>query len=420
LTALCGNLIFAAPATTAPAAGPSSEVDALIAQLSDPQWQVRNRAVERLVQLGPAAEPRLQSIATRVTNIDLRTRIELTLNRIGESRHSGASYVTLHLNAVNLRDAIDALGREAGVKFDTAAADVAGSGGPITLHADHKPFWNVLRELCAQARLELESIDPAGVIVLRGGNDLDWGIRPASIIGPYMLVARRVELTRALDFARPKDVSNAYSLVLLTYAEPKLKPIYWAVKSVDECVTENGQHLQQADTDGPDIGDLNSDAETRFQFTGPTDASRRIANLRVNARFVLSEKSQPIEIGNVLKIKNESRTIGGWRLMIKGVTKTDDDRYSAALTVFRDGHNPEEWTERMGLLGRVLPRMLDKSGKALESGGTSQNEGVDEWNWTDEFTPANSDAKPAKLVWDFPLETRHVDVAFEFRDLPLP
>jgi hypothetical protein len=418
--ALTGRLVAAAPATTAPSFGRSAEVDTLIAQLSDPRWQIRNRAVEQLVQWGSTAEPQLSSLRDRVATVDLRARIELTLNRIRESRHSGSTYVTLHLNAVTTRDAIDALSRESGAKFDAGAADVAGSGGPITVNADHMPFWIVLRDLCAQAKLEVATIDVSGLITLRSGTDADWGTRQASITGPYLLLAKRMELAREVDLSRPKDVTNAYTLVLLSYAEPKLKPMYWAVRSIDECVTETGQHLQSSDTENLDTGDLNSESETRFQFNGPADASRRIAKLRLSARFVLSEKSQPIEIGNVLKVKNESRTIGGWRVIIKGVTKTDDERYSAALSVFRDGRDPDDWSERMGLLSRVAPRLLDKAGKTIESSGASHNEGPDEWDWTDEFTPANPDGRPLKLVWDFPLETRHADVLFEFKDLPLP
>jgi hypothetical protein len=302
-----------------------------------------------------------------------------------------------------------------GVRFDAGAA---GLGGKITLDADHKPFWTVFRNLCAQAKLEVAAIDSSGTISLRNGDD-EWGRRPAAIEGPYMLLARRIELSRTLDLANPKDVSNVYTLVLLAYAEPKLRPIYWSIRGIDDCVTETG-HVLEIPTDAFEPGDLNADSETHLQFSGPADVGTRLAKLRLGARFVLSDKSQRIELPNILKVKNETHTVGGWRISIKGVTKNDDDRYSAALTVYRDNHTPEEWTERTGLLDRAQPRLLDSSGKVMESGGTSLNQGPDEWNWGDECAPANADDKPAKLVWDFPLETRHADVTFEFKDLPLP
>jgi len=430
LGSLAASVALADPATTSPTRNepvPTTqmvdlslpEVDTLISRLTDPHWQVRNRAVERLVQLGSAAEPQLRVAWESTRSVDLRARVELALNRIREVRHSGATYVTLHLRSARAREALDQVSREADVKFDFAETDIEHNAAQITLDADHRPFWAVLRDVCGPAKLAVTSIDPSGTIVL-GAGDEDWAIRPAAVEGPYMFVARRVELARSLDFARPKDVSDAYALVLMAYAEPKLKPIYWVVRGIDDCRTETGRRLTMAQDEGAVTGELNSDSETRLQFTGPADASRRIARLRLNTRFVLREKSQPMNIAGVLKVKNETRTIGGWRLAIKGVTKTDDERFAAAVTVYRDAHSPDEWSERMTLLDRTPPRLLDSTGTAMESGGPSLNEGPDEWNWTDEFTPSKPNAGPSNLEWDFPLETRHADVSFEFKDLPLP
>lgn len=408
-----------APATrpTLPPEVPSPEVDLLISQLADPRWQVRNHSVDRLVQLGSPVERQLERARDAARTVDLRTRLGLVLSRIDEGRRTGTSYVSMHLKATSLQNALAALEREAGVKFDAGTGEL-GDGGSVTIDADHRPFWVVLRDLCAQAKLEVGAIDSSGRIALRGGDE-EWGRRPCAIKGPYMLLARRIELTRTLDLANPRAVTNAYSLVLLAYAEPKLRPIYWSVRGIDQCVTDTGR-VMDLPNDAFEPGDLNADGETRIQFAGPADVGSRLAKLRLSARFVLSERSGPVEIGNILKVKNETQTIGGWRVMIKGVSKGDDERYAAAVSVYRDNHTPEEWSERMGLLDRAQPKLVDASGKPMESGGTSLNEGPDEWNWADEFTAVTSDNKPARLVWDFPLETRHVDVSFEFKDLPLP
>lgn len=421
LPALGLGLLLAAGPATQPSASASStvtssaEIESLLSKLADPSWHVRNNAVERLVELGASAERQLRAARDSAATVDGRTRIEMVLGRISECHRSGATYVSLHLKNVAARDGLAAITAESGVHFDAGAAAL---GGKITLDADHKPFWTVFRNLCAQAKLEVAAIDSNGTISLRNGDD-EWGRRPAAIEGPYMLLARRIELSRTLDLANPKDVNNIYTLVLLAYAEPKLRPIYWSIRGIDDCVTETG-HVLEIPTDAFEPGDLNADSETHLQFSGPADVGTRLAKLRLGARFVLSDKSQRIELPNILKVKNETHTVGGWRIAIKGVTKNDDDRYSAAVTVYRDNHTPEEWTERTGLLDRAQPRLLDSSGKTMESGGTSLNQGPDEWNWGDECTPANTDDKPAKLVWDFPLETRHADVTFEFKNLPLP
>ena len=424
----CGLALAGAAAagtTTAPASRPaaafqpSPEVDALISRLTDPHWQIRNRAIERLVQLGASAEPQLWAARQNAPDVDSRARIELALTRIGEARRAGSTYVTLHLKGVSTRDALAAFTRATGTRFEAGSAESPGSAGPITLDLDHQPFWIVLRALCAQAKLEVASIDDAGTVFLRG-DDAHWGDRPASIEGPYMLVARTLELTRSIDFVNPRNVSDAYTLVVLAYAEPKVRPIYWNIRSIDQCVTDTGREFAPSQNDAWATGALNTDQETRLEFTAPADAGRKLARLRLNASIVLSEKSETIDLPHLMSVRHETRTLGGWRVVVKGVSKGEGDRYSAAVSVYRDDHSPDEWTERMGLLDSAQPKLLDSAGKPLDAGGTSLNDGPDEWEWSCDVTPVNAANAPSRLRWDFPLQTRQVGVSFELRELPLP
>ena len=245
--------------------------------------------------------------------------------------------------------------------------------------------------------------------------DEAWADRPASIQGPYMLVAKRMELNRSVDFGKPNDASNLYTLVMLAYAEPKVRPMFWAVRGIDLCLTDTGHELQQPQDDSPDTADLNSDGESRFQFAATADGAKKLARLRLTARFVLSEKSAPIDIPNLSHARSETRTLNGWRVTFKGLTR-NDERYSTGVTVYRDNHTPDEWTEQTELLHRAPPRLLDGAGKPLETGPVSLNEGPDEWTWIDDDAPAET----RRLKWDFPLQTRHADVSFEFKNLPLP
>ena len=397
------------------------DVDRLIHELADSRWQVRNRAVERLAEVGDAARPGLEAARAAAGTVDLRSRIDLALNRISQAKSSGATYVTLHAKSVTPRQCVEALGRASGLKFDVPQGEVGDA--PIALDADHQPLWDVLRNFCDQARLEVAGVDATTATVQLQGGDAQWGRRPASVRGPYMIVARRIELSRTLDFTRPADVANAYTLVLLAYAEPKLHPMYWTIRGVEQCVTEAGHGIEPAQRDPWEAGDLNSQSESRLMFTAAAPAGaadRRIARLRLAARFVLNEKSQPLEFPNLLKLKTQTQTVAGWRLSIKEIAKDDNGRYSVGVTVFRDQHDPEQWAERAGLLERSQPRVFDAAGKPLDSGGTSLSQGPDEWSWSQEVLPTNAESKPSRLKWDFPLQIRHADVTFELRDLPLP
>jgi len=62
--------------------GISKEVDALIAQLGDADWNKREAAHKQLTELGRAAQPQLQT-ATRNKDLEIAYRAEKLLKAIG-------------------------------------------------------------------------------------------------------------------------------------------------------------------------------------------------------------------------------------------------------------------------------------------------------------------------------------------------
>src|SRR5436309_1120239 len=101
---------LAAPATrpartTARATRPSrsfttqptdAEIESLIAKLSSDDRLERQRAQDRLVDLGVAAEPRLRRLLKESHDEESISRAQAILRLIGEDRIAGPTFITAH------------------------------------------------------------------------------------------------------------------------------------------------------------------------------------------------------------------------------------------------------------------------------------------------------------------------------------
>src|SRR5688572_4039145 len=81
----------------APATQPTQEIPALIGQLSDPDWKLRQKAQERLVSIGDPAIEALKQIVQQTKDEEVRTRAESALRQIAENARTGPTLVTLHV-----------------------------------------------------------------------------------------------------------------------------------------------------------------------------------------------------------------------------------------------------------------------------------------------------------------------------------
>ena len=93
---LGGATCFAQSAATQPAATePGNSIAALIAQLSDPVFSVRQNAEKALTDLGPTIEPQLRDAQRQNLPDETRARLQAIIARFDEAISLHAS-VTLH------------------------------------------------------------------------------------------------------------------------------------------------------------------------------------------------------------------------------------------------------------------------------------------------------------------------------------
>src|SRR5688500_15615269 len=198
--ALCG----AADPPPKPAEDPqkakaeAAQLDALVKQLSHDDWKTREKAQEELARFGAGTAPRLKELLTTTKDPDLRGRVEGVLKQIEVNDASGPTFVTLHRSDAAPALAFDELARQASAKLETQPPAVLQRDDlpRVTIHVDRKPFWEVLRQLCATCNLRPER--SGGGRLLLSADDGSWARQPASISGPFLVTASEAYVTRGI------------------------------------------------------------------------------------------------------------------------------------------------------------------------------------------------------------------------------
>ena len=425
----------ATPATRPTAVPATQRVNDLIAALSKDDWKERQKAMDNLSRLGPLAEAQLRAKLKENPDPGTISAIEALLHSIAATGKIAPTPITLKLHDVTPAEAAAAFEREAKIYF-APGTDIVWSDSPkkIDLDLDAVPMWQALLELCKQTHVALADVNRGGQLVLAAFNEQNPP-PPVATAGPFLVLLSRVEVnvTRAREFAGPKPMNvrnNAWNnpacrLYVFPFAEPRLKAIYWFVDSVDEFVTDTGQKVER-DQQGPHgtasgrIGGYSR--ETQLSFSTAPEGTK-ISRLKLTARFVLQQGTEKLDVPNILTVKNSTHMVGGFRLLIGGVNKIGEGRYTYDISVFRDAHSDAEFSLFQSLINSYECKLLDANGQALSNNGGNSSYSRDKLSFNNTLTSDRGNVKvgePVKLVWEFPSPTEQVSFPLEFKDIDLP
>ena len=429
-------------ATLACGAAPS-DVDTWIAQLTSDDWKQRQQAMEKLVALGDDAVPRLTKLADNADDGELRTRAGAAIRQIEENRIAGTSLISLKLDDVPVAQALAEIARQARAPIMTEPANLLSQKNlkPVSLNVDHRPFWEVMQTLCAQAELEVTGVSrhgrEVGLGLARGGTD--WMDKPIVLGGPLLIRADRLIRIATSHLKPPRDVTEEFTISLSVFAEPKLRVLdYSANLRLEEVVDEKGNSLiPPADNNVPanvDVFGNTREGSTSHWEIGatlhhPKGTGKRIVKFRASTALQVQTRAATLELP-LTGSKNAARTVGGLRLTVKNLDSSRCD-----LTIYRDGRNDAEWYGVRMQLYAGEAQLLDDKGQIVarsqigleaDESPDSQRldlrirfakEGAEEGK---EARKKASSTEATRLVWSFPIETRELVIPFEFHDLPVP
>jgi hypothetical protein len=439
--ALAVILLISAAAQGAPQ---TTDIDAWITQLTSDDWKQRQQAMEKLVALGDDAVPRLTKLADSADDGEVGTRAAAASRQIDDYRIAGTSLMTMKVDDGPVAQALAEISRQARAPIMTEPPNLLSQKKlkPVSLNVDHRPFWEVMQSLCAQAELEVTGVSrhgrEVGLGLTRGGTD--WMDKPIVLGGPLLIRADRLIRVSTAHLKPPGEVTEEFTISLSVFAEPKLRVLdYSATLRLEEVVDEKGNSLiPPADNNLPanvDVFGNTREGSTSHWEIGatlhhPKGAGKKIVKFRASTALQVQTRAAVLELP-LAGSKNVARSVGGLRLTVKTLDPSRCD-----MTVYRDGRSDAEWYGVRMQLYAGEAQLLDDKGQivarsqsgleadespdsqrldlrmrfAKESGGDEGKEARKK--------PASADA--SRLVWTFPLETRELVIPFELHDLPIP
>jgi hypothetical protein len=210
---------------------------------------------------------------------------------------------------------------------------------------------------------------------------------------------------------------------LHAWCEPRLKPVSFHVESVAECRTDAGPvAAANARVAVSSVGRVNSRIETQVRLGAPPERATKIERLRLAGRYVLQRKVETLEVTDLMAGKEVSKTLGGFRVVVKGMSKVaaDPQRYTYSMQVHREGRGLDEWQAFRSMIYQFPVRVTDAKGVALRPLTTGTSISGEVYTLTYTLSAANGQGEPSKLVWEFPTETHAAGVEVEFREVALP
>ncbi|MDB5323730.1 MAG: hypothetical protein JWN40_5361 [Phycisphaerales bacterium] len=413
-----------------------------ITQLTSDDWKERQQAMEKLVALGDDAVPRLSKLADAADDGEVRTRAAAAIRQIEENRIAGTSLITMKVDDVPPAQALAEITRQARASLMTEPANLLSQKNlrPVSLNVDHRPFWEVMQTLCAQAELEVTGVSrhgrEVGLGLTRGGTD--WMDKPIVLAGPLLIRADRLIRISTAHLKPPRDVTEEFTISLTAFAEPKLRVLdYSATLRLEEVVDEKGNSLiPPTDNNVPanvDVfGNIREGTTSHWEIGAtlhhPKGAGKRIVRFKGSTALQVQTRAAVMELP-VAGAKNVSRTVGGLRLTVKSL-----DTARCDMVVYRDGRSDAEWYGVRMQLYAGEAQLFDDKGQlvARSQSGLEADESPDSQRLDlrlrfaresgDEGKEARKKpiSEASRLVWTFPLETRELVIPFELRDLPIP
>ena len=337
--------------------------------------------------------------------------------------------VTLHLRDVPARTALEELKKQTGmdvVPERDSSWGRRGAQATVTVDADEQPYWVVMRQICAQAGLSVQSFSRK--LEIRDGGDPGWTNSPVNLHGAFMTMATGSHYSRQATYAGQRTASENLSINLSVWPEPKVQLIgYGWNAQATEAVDEKGNSLLV-----PGRGqepDSMLEHEVSHQYSIPLqplkDRGQKLARLKGSYRVRVATATQVLEVQDVLNGKSSETPIGEYRFVVKEGKRTGE-RATVVLEIQR----------QQGPIGRLLGVGGGSSSRwpspegARFVGPNGQNFPTNGWNGSGSGSSMRyeirltvgllEDDESLKLVWTIPTEFKDIDVPFEFTDLPLP
>jgi len=309
----------------------------------------------------------------------------------------------------------------------------------ISIDLDRADFWTALRTISDRAGLRPQPYASDARMVFQvnanamfGGFDMFSDA--AKVSGGFLIIPWMCRLNRSVDYEHDTDNQSDLWLELIVMAEPKLRVINPSNQEwLQQCVDEHGQSL------------LGGRRQSHFFNNGRgwwwtmqanlkevPNMGQRIASLRGELKFNVQSKSETIQIDDLSKIQDLTKTVGDHTIVFKQLVN-QGGQWKLQLSITNVNLRPPVMRQTNNLFSTL--QILDAQNQPYTQVGISSisNHGQ-ETGVTINFVGIISNAPmmrahaveeqavgpPKTLRWEIPTETQIVSAPFELTDLQLP
>jgi hypothetical protein len=432
---LAASLSAAAPfgPATLPSASPASrptarqlqEIEALLMKLDSEDYRTRDRALARLIEIGPPAKERLEHFSRGTPSNEARDRANLALHTIRQNEAMGPTFVTIRLKSGSIQEAAAELTRAGGRRFDVkpAGENAGWRWRAANLDIRHRPFWQAAHEVCEAfgARPYFGAADGAVTLV----PNAEWVKRPWRSVPGCLVVFDSAERIPVRDQDLDRQTGRGTRLRFEVYPDPALRPLtHTQYLETAEAKDELGQSLIPpkpiSQAVGSGSGTFSFETGVFQPFNKP--GGERLASFKGKAGLLLQTEGETFEMKDLLTAKNVTRRVAGMQVTAHDASAVPGG-YAVRMTAVRDGAEERVWDLARDLYHPLAPRLISRNDATRlwvvqsDANARRTNDRVDA---TVVFLDGTGHgAVPDKMVWELPTKTRVLEIPIEFEDLPL-
>jgi hypothetical protein len=420
-------------------------VEQLIEQLSDRNFHVRESAFKAIRGLGTTALPALQKARGTATDPEVRRRLDELIPPLERQLALMPKLVTLHMTNKPLTDIVNELSKQTGYKI----ASMNGMNGQFiapgnnknvyTFHFDKVPFWEALDKICDAGGLILQQNSWGDDSLRLYGGDMYVPFNYYN--GPFKVMATGFYYNRSNNFGQlPRNPaqqgqqnSESLQINLSVAVEPKLPII--KVGMVHLTAAEDDEKHSMLPT--PDANG-NGQFGQRFYYGGwyrsylhqvsanlawPSKTSRTVRLLRgVVPVTLLADQKPSVVTDKFLTSKGKKFKVGAASFDIEDIQELPGKQYQVRMSITEESKDSPNDYNRINSLQQRIELYDTKGHKHPFFFNSINNNGISHIQFTFTIQPGAGGPNagpPTKMVYYAWVLMEH-EVAFEFKDLPLP
>ena len=415
LSVVCTTVGGAVQSATQPSV---ISADEILRQLEATDVRARQAAVDRLAQLGPAAEPVLRSLLERNLDADSRKNVAVALERIHDAQVLGASLITVHVNAAPANDVLRSIEEQCQAILPVIPKNLLDAAPRLSLDLERRPFWEIMREV--SERLGVEYLSPEGEVRLAHSAERHHGL--TSPAGAFLVSADAIGYRSRLN------------VELAVYAEPKVVVVRVGDFKLDRAEDDQGRPLLPLTTRRPGgrpwfgRGGFGRFAESGprrivLPYKSPTGDVTKISHFQGSIAVLAQAGTQMWEIADPLTLTPQTRVVGTLPVTLQRFSaKRSGKGYELEALIASDLTDTAGRDQVLDSMRSRL-RLLDSEGRPFRTGDLDATRTSEGTQVTADFSFPDPQkvqiGPPTRLTWEIPAELRKVVIPFDFKDIPI-